>query len=135
VYEALRAGASGFLLKDGAPTELVTAVGVVAHGEAWLDPRVTRGVIDSIATRPLPLCAGSVQLDRLTARERDVLRLMAHGLSNAEIAQRLVLAEATVKTHVSRVIMKLDVRDRTQAVVVAYQSGIVKPGSDSGKYL
>ncbi|GGK26225.1 DNA-binding response regulator [Pilimelia terevasa] len=129
VYEALRAGASGFLLKDAAPTDLAAAIRAVADGNAWLDPSVARGVIAEIAARPLPATPAAGLLDSLTTREREVLTLMAAGLSNTEVARHLVVGEATVKTHVSRVLMKLDVRDRTQAVVFAYQSGLVTPGS------
>jgi DNA-binding NarL/FixJ family response regulator len=128
VYSALRAGASGFLLKDAAPQELLYAVRAVAAGEAWLDPAVARGLLDDLARRPEPATPSPAALAELTAREQEVLVLMAHGLSNAEIARRLVVGDATVKTHVGRVLMKLGLRDRTQAVVAAYQSGLVVPG-------
>jgi DNA-binding NarL/FixJ family response regulator len=128
VYAALRAGASGFLLKDAAPTELLYAVRAVAAGEAWLDPAVARGLLDDLAARPEPAAPSPALLAELTAREHEVLILMAYGLSNAEIARRLVVGDATVKTHVGRVLMKLGLRDRTQAVVAAYQSGLVVPG-------
>ncbi|MEV6345586.1 response regulator transcription factor [Actinoplanes sp. NPDC051851] len=129
VFSALRAGASGFVLKDAAPTELTEAIGCVARGNGYLAPAVTPGVIAGIVTRPTP-ATGPVAgvLDRLTAREREILVLMAHGLTNEEIATRLHLAMATVKTHVCRVIMRLEVHDRTQAVVVAYQNKLVVPG-------
>jgi DNA-binding NarL/FixJ family response regulator len=127
VYAALRAGASGFLLKDTPPEDLIHAIRVVAAGEALLAPSVTRRLIASfVAQRP----AGAPEpIEGLTERELDVLRLMARGLSNAEIATALFLGETTVKTHVGRVLSKLDVRDRVQAVVRAYESGLVVPGA------
>ena len=128
VYEALRAGASGFLLKDRPPEELVAAVRVVAAGEALLAPSVTRRLIAEFASRPAQT-AQSEGLDELTEREREVLVLMAQGASNAEIARRLFVAETTVKTHVGHVLQKLGLRDRAQAVVLAYESGLVRPGS------
>jgi DNA-binding NarL/FixJ family response regulator len=128
VYEALRAGASGFLLKDAPAADLVQAVRVVASGEALLAPSVTRRLIADFAARGRPTQRDSARLDTLTPRETDVLRLVARGLSNQEIAEALVLAEQTVKTHVSRVFTKLDLRDRAQAVVFAYESGLVTPG-------
>lgn len=129
VYDAIRAGASGFLLKDTPPDDLVTAVRVLAAGDALLAPSVTRRLIEQFAAgagvaRPVP------GLGDLTERETEVLRWMARGLSNGEIAERLVVGETTVKTHVSRVLMKLGVRDRVQAVVAAYDSGLVRPGGD-----
>ena len=124
VYDALDAGASGFLLKDTPAETLFDAVRVVAAGEALLAPSVTRRLIDEFARRsPRP----TGRLDALTPRETDVLRLIAAGLSNAEIAAQLVVSDETVKTHVSRVLIKLDLRDRTQAVVLAYESGLVVP--------
>jgi len=127
VYDALRSGASGFLLKDAAAERLFDAVRVVAAGDALLAPAVTRRLIGEFARlRPAP-GPRPQQLEELTARETEVLRLIAEGLSNAEIAERLVVSEETVKTHVSRVLMKLDLRDRTQAVVAAYESGLVVP--------
>jgi DNA-binding NarL/FixJ family response regulator len=126
VYEALRAGASGFLLKDRPPEELVAAVRVVASGEALLAPSVTRRLIEEFA-RKAP-AVKPTELDELTEREREVLVLMAKGLSNAEIARALFVAETTVKTHVGRVLHKLGLRDRAQAVVLAYESGLVHPG-------
>jgi len=128
VYAALRAGASGFLLKDAVPAELVAAVRAVAGGEAWLDPAVARNLLREFAARPDPNVPTPAELRRLSAREVEVLRLVAHGLSNGEIAERLVVGEATVKTHLGRVFIKLGLRDRAQAVVAAYQTGLVKPG-------
>jgi DNA-binding NarL/FixJ family response regulator len=128
VYGALRAGASGFLLKHAAPRDLITAVRKVAAGEAWIDPAVAGKVIAALAAQPGSADVSSELLERLTPREREILTLMAHGLSNAEIRDRLVLSEATVKTHVARVLMKTGARDRTQAVVLAYQTGLVTPG-------
>ena len=126
VYEALRAGASGFLLKDRPPEELVAAVRVIASGEALLAPSVTRRLIEEFARRAPAV--KPTELDELTEREREVLVLMARGLSNAEIAKALFVAETTVKTHVGRVLHKLRLRDRAQAVVLAYESGLVHPG-------
>ncbi|MFD9127167.1 response regulator [Kitasatospora sp. NPDC059571] len=129
VYEALRAGASGFLLKDATAEELVGAVQVVAAGDALLAPSVTRRLIADFAARgPAPHRAAARRLPELTPRETDVLQLVAQGLSNAEVAAALVLAEQTVKTHVSRILTKLGLRDRAQAVVFAYESGLVAPG-------
>jgi DNA-binding NarL/FixJ family response regulator len=127
VFEALRAGASGFLLKDTEPVELLRAVQVVAEGEALLSPSITRRLVEEYATRSrsTPLAA---ELDRLTDREREVVALAAEGLTNEEIARRLVVSPATSKTHVSRAMIKLGVRDRAQLVVLAYESGLVKPG-------
>jgi DNA-binding NarL/FixJ family response regulator len=129
VYDALRSGASGFLLKDVAAERLFDAVRVVAAGEALLAPAVTRRLIGEFARlRPRPATPPE-RLRELTPRETEVLRLVAEGLSNGEIAERLVVSEETVKTHVSRVLMKLRLRDRTQAVVTAYESGLVVPRS------
>jgi DNA-binding NarL/FixJ family response regulator len=128
VYEALRAGASGFLLKDAPADDLVAAIRVVAGGEALLAPAVTRRVIEAFATQAPPTTPGP-GLDDLTDRETDVLRLVARGLSNAEIAEELFVGETTIKTHVSHILTKLDVRDRVQAVVAAYESGLVQPGT------
>ncbi len=128
VYEALRAGASGFLLKDRPPEELVHAVRVVAAGDALLAPTVTRRLIEEFAHRPGGPAAPAA-LEELTDREREVLVLMARGRSNAEIAGDLFVAETTVKTHVGRVLHKLGLRDRAQAVVLAYESGLVQPGA------
>lgn len=128
VFAALRAGASGFLLKDAAPEELVHAVRVVAAGNALLSPQITRTLISDYVSQPqVPQRAGAVEA-LLTERELDVTRLVARGYSNLEIAETLFLAEQTVKTHVSRVLSKLDLRDRVQIVVTAYESGLVRPG-------
>ena len=132
VYEALRAGASGFLLKDVAPDELAAGIRVVARGDALVAPAITRRLINDFARRSRrtrPPIAPSPGLAELTERESEVFRLMARGLSNAEIAQELVVSDATVKTHVAHVLMKLGVRDRVQAVVVAYESGLAIPAS------
>jgi DNA-binding NarL/FixJ family response regulator len=129
VYAALRAGASGFLLKDAPAEQLVNAVRVIAAGDALLAPSVTRRLIDEVSKRPAADGRARLPgLDDLTDREMEVLKLMARGLSNGEIAQQLFLGEATVKTHVGRVLTKLDVRDRVQAVVAAYENGVVSPG-------
>jgi DNA-binding NarL/FixJ family response regulator len=128
VYEALRAGASGFLLKDVTRDELVRAVRVVAAGDALLAPAVTRRLIAEFLERPTASKADPGRLDVLTPRERDVLLLVARGLTNAEIARELIVGEATVKSHVAHVLMKLDLRDRIQAVILAYEIGIVTPG-------
>jgi DNA-binding NarL/FixJ family response regulator len=129
VYEALRAGASGFLLKDAPPADLIAAVRVVAAGEALLAPSVTRRLIEDFArSRPAKRRDPKLRLNGLTPRETEVLELIARGLSNQEIAGQLVLAEQTVKTHIGRILAKLDLRDRAQAVVLAYESGLVAPG-------
>jgi len=128
VYEALRSGASGFLLKDASARELADAVRLVAAGDALLAPGVTRRLIAEFARMGGPRTPGRRQLDGLTERESEVLALVARGLSNAEIAHRLVVAEQTIKTHVSRILMKLGLRDRTQAVVLAYETGLIQPG-------
>jgi DNA-binding NarL/FixJ family response regulator len=129
VFEALHAGASGFLLKDVEPDELRNAVRVVAGGEALLSPSVTRQLISEFVSRPGRERRPPAELAELTEREREVLALIATGLSNREIAERLVISPATAKTHVSRILLKLDARDRAQLVVVAYESGLVRPGS------
>jgi DNA-binding NarL/FixJ family response regulator len=129
VYEALRAGASGFLLKDVPPEQLLGAVHIVARGEALLDPVITRTVIEAFASRPAARRELAVKLEELTSREREVFGLVAHGLSNAEIAQELVVSDGTVKTHVAHLLLKLDLRDRVQAVIYAYESGEVQPGA------
>jgi DNA-binding NarL/FixJ family response regulator len=133
VYEALRAGASGFLLKDAPADQLVTAIRVVAAGEALLAPSITRRLIQEFARRP-PSNARPAELEALSPRELDVLRLVARGFSNAEIAGELYVGDATVKTHVSRILQKLTLRDRVQAVVLAYESGLLQPGkTNSGE--
>jgi DNA-binding NarL/FixJ family response regulator len=128
VYEALHAGASGFLLKDALPAELVQAVRVVASGDALLAPTVTRRLIEQFVRTAPVASAERARLDELTEREREVLTLVARGLSNTEIAGALFIAEQTVKTHVSKILAKLGVRDRVQAVVTAYEVGLVAPG-------
>ncbi len=130
VFAALRAGASGFLLKDTRPADLAEAVRVVARGEALLAPTVTRRLLDRFADQ-LPGVEKPARLDLLTDREVEVLKLVARAMSNAEIAQRLVLSQATVKTHLSAILSKLDLRDRVQAAVLAYEVGLVRPGSAS----
>ncbi len=128
VFAALRAGASGFLLKNAPPEDLIEAVRVVAAGNALLAPSVTRRIIEEFAKRPAPTDHAE-EVARLTERELEILRLLARGLTNAEIATRLYVGEATVKTHVSNVLAKLDLRDRVQAVVFAYESGLAQPGA------
>jgi len=128
VYAAVRAGASGFLLKDAPREQLVSAVRTVARGEALLAPAITKRLIERFVARPSPDEAVPA-LAELSARELEVLRLLARGLSNAEIASELIVGEATVKTHVARILRKLDLRDRVQAVVFAYEVGLVEPGS------
>jgi DNA-binding NarL/FixJ family response regulator len=127
VYEALRAGASGFLLKDAGADELLHAVRVIAAGDALLDPTITRRLIADYARRPAKRDQPDA-LNSLTARELEVLRLLARGLSNAQIAQQLVVGDATIKTHVARIFAKLDLHDRAQAVVLAYETGLIQPG-------
>lgn len=127
--DALRAGASGFLLKDTPPGELVSAIRSVAAGDAFVSPRVTRRLISRFLRDDLPPPRDPSTLDVLTDREREVLSLVAAGLSNAEIANKLFLAEATIKSHVGRVLAKLDLRDRVQAVILAYETGFTRPGT------
>lgn len=129
VYAAIRAGASGFLLKDAPPDDLIHAIRVVARGEALLAPTVTRRLIEELSSRP-ELDAAPDGMDELTERELEVLRSLAAGYSNAEIADALFVSEATVKTHISHILTKLQIRDRVQAVVVAYESGLVRPGDN-----
>jgi len=133
VYEALRAGASGFLLKDTPPEQLVSAIHVIASGDALLSPTITKRVIEEFIRRPPSTMEASLPpaIADLTARELEVLGFMARGLSNAEIAKDLFVSETTVKTHVARILMKLDLRDRVQAVVYAYESGLIQPGAAS----
>jgi DNA-binding NarL/FixJ family response regulator len=128
VYEALRAGASGFLLKDALPEEILAGARVVARGDALLDPAVTPTVIARFAALPTPRQDLRSMLDELTPREHEVMLLLARGLSNAEIADELVVSEGTVKTHVARVLMKLGLRDRVHAVIFGYESGLVEAG-------
>jgi DNA-binding NarL/FixJ family response regulator len=132
VYEALRAGASGFLLKNSPPEDLVRAVRVVAAGESLLAPKVTTRLIEAFCKQPSPGVPPR-ELEQLTAREREVLTFLSQGLSNGEIAERLVVGVGTVRTHVAHILMKLDLRDRVQAVVLAYESGMVKPGQIGGR--
>jgi DNA-binding NarL/FixJ family response regulator len=129
VYQALRVGASGFLLKDTPPADLLAAIRVVAAGDALLAPGITRRLIAEFARRPDPTRVTPAALAALTDREREVLALVAHGLSNSEIAERLVVSSATSKTYVSRLLAKLGARDRAQLVAVAYESGLITPGS------
>ena len=129
VFAALRAGASGFLLKDATPEELLAAIRVVAAGEALLAPAATRHLVDAFVSRPSLGRPDARLVGELTGREREVLGLVAQGLSNAEIAASLVVSEATVKTHVARMLAKLGLRDRVQAVVFAYERGLVRPGA------
>jgi DNA-binding NarL/FixJ family response regulator len=128
VFAALRAGASGFLLKDVTPEELLTAIRVVAAGEALLAPAATRHLVDAFVSGPSLGRPDARLVDALTGREREVLRLVAQGLSNAEIAGRLVVSPATAKTHVSRILAKLGLHDRAQLVIAAYESGLIAPG-------
>jgi DNA-binding NarL/FixJ family response regulator len=129
ILGALRAGASGFLLKRSSPEELIAAIHTVAGGEALLSPSVTRRVIDTVARQPLLGAASDPRLDELTPREREVLELIAQGLSNPEIAAELVVEGTTVKSHVKRVLAKLGARDRVHAVILAYELGVIAPGS------
>ncbi len=133
VFAALRAGAEGFLVKNSPTDDLVAAIGDVHRGDAVVGPRITRRLIEHFVDAPVgPAPVESAALASLTPREREVLELVAGGLSNAEIAARLTLSEVTVKTHVGRVLTKLGLRDRTQAVVYAYENGVVRPGHDGG---
>jgi DNA-binding NarL/FixJ family response regulator len=128
VYRALKAGASGFLLKDATRDQLATAVRTVAAGEALLAPAITSRLIEDFCRRPMAEAAATTQATRLSEREREVLHHVAGGLSNAEIASKLFLGEATVKSHVARILAKLNLRDRVQIVVLAYESGLIRPG-------
>ena len=129
VYDALRAGASGFLLKDVPAEQLVAGIHLIAQGEALLAPTVTKRLIQEFSRTAATQRSAPASLDELTPRELEVFKLIARGMSNAEIAAELIVSETTVKTHVARVLMKLGVRDRVQAVVLAYESGVVAPGS------
>jgi len=130
VYDSLRAGASGFMLKDAPPEEIAAAVRIVASGDALLAPAVTRSVIAEFARQPPAAEPAELPaLDELTARERDVLDLLMRGLSNPEISERLVISEATAKTHVAHILQKLGLRDRVQVVIYAYEGGLITPGS------
>jgi DNA-binding NarL/FixJ family response regulator len=131
VYEALRAGASGFLLKDVPPEQLAAGIRVVADGEALLAPSITRRLIQEFAEAAPAIPVPPPGMDELTARELEVFKLVARGLSNAEIAAELIVSDTTVKTHVARMLMKLGLRDRVQAVIYAYESGLVRPGPAS----
>ncbi|MDQ3675890.1 MAG: response regulator transcription factor [Actinomycetota bacterium] len=130
VYEAFKAGASGFLVKDAPRERIIDAIRAVAAGEALASPSVTRRLIERFVDAPGPSSKTPPQLDELTPREREVLELIARGLSNSELAQRLYLSEKTIKTHVGRILIKLGIRDRVQAVILAYEAGIVLPGHD-----
>ena len=130
VYDALRAGASGFMLKDAPPEEIAAAVRIVASGEALLAPAVTRAVIEEFARhQPVAASAPPPAVAELTPREQEVFALLARGMSNPEICEQLVISEATAKTHVARILQKLDLRDRVQTVIYAYETGLVAPGS------
>jgi DNA-binding NarL/FixJ family response regulator len=129
IFSGLRAGASGFLLKRTRPEELLAAVHTIAAGDSLLSPSVTRRVIDRMAQQPTPELAGRAKLDELTPREREVLTLIARGLSNREIAAALTVEDSTIRTHVKRILMKLDLRDRVQAVIFVYENGINRPGA------
>jgi DNA-binding NarL/FixJ family response regulator len=128
IFDALSAGASGFLLKRTKPEELIDAIHTVADGDSLLSPSVTRRVIDRMATQP-PATLSGKRLERLTPREREVLELVGRGLSNREIAEAFFIEESTVKTHVKRILMKLGLRDRVQAVILAYETGVIRPGT------
>jgi DNA-binding NarL/FixJ family response regulator len=131
IFDALSAGASGFLLKRTKPEELISAIHAVAEGDSLLSPSVTRRVIDRMATQPVAGLSGA-RLEKLTPREREVLELIGRGLSNREIAESFVIEESTVKTHVKRILMKLGLRDRVQAVILAYETGLIRPGPKTG---
>ena len=128
IFDALSAGASGFLLKRTKPEDLISAIHAVADGDSLLSPSVTRRVIDRMATQPVAGLSGA-RLEKLTPREREVLELIGRGLSNREIAESFVIEESTVKTHVKRILMKLGLRDRVQAVILAYETGLIRPGA------
>ena len=132
IFDALSAGASGFLLKRTRPEDLIAAIHTIAAGDSLLSPSVTRRVIDRMAKQPLPEAPAGQRLAELTPREREVLALIARGLSNGEIATALVIEESTVKTHVKRILLKLDLRDRVQAVILAYEAGLTRSGATTG---
>lgn len=127
VHSALRAGASGFLLKNSAPKTLAAAIRALSNGAGWLDPNVTKGLLEEFSSRPVPLIPKVPEFHELTRREKEVLAAVANGMNNAQIAESLFLSEATVKTHVHRILMKLGVADRSQAIVAAFRWGLVKP--------
>jgi DNA-binding NarL/FixJ family response regulator len=129
IFGGLRAGASGFLLKRSRPEELIAAVHTIAAGDSLLSPSVTRRVIDRMAQQPTPELANHAKLEELTPREREVLELIARGLSNREIAAVLIVEESTIRTHVKRILMKLALRDRVQAVIFAYENGLTQPAA------
>ena len=129
VFGALRAGASGFLLKRTRPEELIAAVHTIAAGDSLLSPSITRRVIDRMAQQPTPELAAQAKLDELTPREREVLQLIARGLSNREIATELVVEESTIRSHIKRILMKLELRDRVQIVIFAYETGVNRPAA------
>jgi len=131
VFGALRAGASGFLLKRTRPEDLIAAVHTITRGDSLLSPSVTRRVIDRMAQQPLPQLADQAKLDELTRREREVLELVARGLSNREIAKELVVEESTIRSHIKRILMKLQLRDRVQIVIFAYETGVNRPAPRS----
>lgn len=133
VFGALRAGASGFLLKRARPEELIAAVHTIAAGDSLLSPSITRRVIDRMAQQPMPELAAQAKLGELTRREREVLELIARGLSNREIATALVVEESTIRTHVKRILMKLELRDRVQIVIFAYETGVNRPAPAAGR--
>ena len=128
IFDALSAGASGFLLKRTKPEDLISAIHAVADGDSLLSPSVTRRVIDRMATQPVAGLSGA-RLEKLTPREREVLELIGRGLSNREIAESFVIEESTVKTHVKRILTKLELRDRVKAVILAYETGLIRPGA------
>jgi DNA-binding NarL/FixJ family response regulator len=128
VYQALHAGASGFLLKDSPPDQLIAAVRIIAGGDVLLAPSITRTVIQEFARRPARTLKPAPGIESLTAREREVLTLLARGLSNSQLAEAPVISDATVKTHVARVLMKLNLADRVHAAILAYETGLVQPG-------
>jgi len=133
VFGALRAGASGFLLKRARPEELVAAVHTIARGDSLLSPSVTRRVIDRMAQQPIPELADQAKLAELTPREREVLELVARGLSNREIATELVVEESTIRSHIKRILMKLELRSRVQIVIFAYETGVNRPAPAAGR--